>query len=276
MTQRKPIPRELAVASQDPGVSQTGQIKQVAPPTQVRHAQPITARAEVGAPDSETVVFALAQAVEQRDPHIAGHCERLAFMSVSLGTAMRLDSVSLMALYRGGFLHDIGKVAMPDSILFKPAELNEDEWRVMRAHTIRGEEICRHMPSLAPVLPIIRHHHEKWDGSGYPDGLQGIQIPLLARILQVADIYDALTSERPYKAALPPTQAIQIMEDETARGWRDPEIMALFLRQYREIASKIPEFAAGEDAASTSLHNIQHFLAAESASAPVAVSTATS
>jgi HD-GYP domain-containing protein (c-di-GMP phosphodiesterase class II) len=269
MTQRKPAATEIAATSQEPDVTYTGQIRRQQPlPKQVRNSQPAYGRHEIGAHGSETVMFALARAVEHRDPHIGEHCERLAFMSVSLGNAMRLDSASLVALYRGGYLHDIGKVAMPDSILFKPAELNEDEWRVMRAHTIRGEEICRHMPSLAPVLPIIRHHHEKWDGSGYPDGLRGSQIPLLARILQVADIYDALTSERPYKAALPPTQAIQIMEDETARGWRDPEIMALFLRQHREITSKISEFAA--DAASTSLHNIQHFLAAESASAPVA------
>src|SRR5205807_7897679 len=115
--------------------------------------------------------------------------------------ARGLTRADLLALYRGGYLHDVGKVGIPDSILFKPGKLNGDEWLVMQSHSTRGEEICRPMKSLGPVLPIIRHHHERWDGSGYPDGLRGDQIPLLARILQTADIYDALTSPRPYKSA---------------------------------------------------------------------------
>src|SRR6202000_1766019 len=101
-----------------------------------------------------------------------------------------------------GYLHDIGKVAIPDSVLFKPGPLNEQEWEIMKSHAERGERICRHMRSLANVLPIIRHHHERWDGSGYPDGLKGEEIPLLARILQTADIYDALTTARRYKRVL--------------------------------------------------------------------------
>jgi len=267
MTQRKLVVTEISATSQELGV-ETGQIGQDPRPTESRHSQPAVEQLETGAHDSEMVIFALAQAVEQRDPHIAGHCERLAFMSVALGTAMRLDSASLMALYRGGYLHDIGKVAMPDSILFKPAGLTPDEWRLMRCHTIRGEGICRHMQALAPVLPIIRHHHEKWDGSGYPDGLRGSRIPLLARILQVVDIYDALTCERPYKPALSPAQSLRIMEEETERGWRDPEIMALFLRLHREITSKLPDFAACTDATSASLRNMQHSLVAQVACAP--------
>ena len=98
----------------------------------------------------------------------------------------------------------------------------------MRQHTVRGEEICRPMKSLAPVLPIIRGHHERWDGTGYPDGLRGQEIPLLARILQVADIYDALTTSRPYKPAFTHEQAIAIMLEESRRGWRDPELVPLF------------------------------------------------
>jgi len=100
----------------------------------------------------------------------------------------------------------------------------------MRAHTIHGEMICRPLKTLAPVLPIIRHHHERWDGSGYPDGLRGEQIPLLARILQIADIFDALTSERPYKPALSVQEALEILEEETRRGWRDPALVDLFRR----------------------------------------------
>src|SRR5262249_55659945 len=106
--------------------------------------------------------------------------------------------------------------------------LSEEEWVVMKAHTTKGEEICRPMKSLAPVLPIIRSHHERWDGSGYPDGLAGEQTPLLARILQVADVYDALTTERPYKKASSHDDAIRILNEEVGKGWRDPALVSLF------------------------------------------------
>ena len=160
--------------------------------------------------EAETILLAMAQTVEHRDEYTGKHCQRLA------------------ALYRGGYLHDIGKIGIPDAILFKRGPLTSEEWDVMRSHPVRGEEICRPMRSLAPVLPIIRSHHERWDGSGYPDGLAGDGIPLLARILQVADIYDALTSERPYKQALAPEEAFAVMEEEVRRGWRDPELVPLF------------------------------------------------
>src|SRR5579872_3464177 len=177
--------------------------------------------AEMAEDQTEAILFALAQAAEQRDRDTAGHCERIAFIGVALGVMIGLEQASQAALYRAGFLHDIGKVGIPDSILFKPGKLTADEWTTMRTHTIRGEEICRHLRSLRPVLPVIRGHHERWDGSGYPDGLSGRQIPLLARVLQLADIYDALTSPRPYKPAFTPAEAIRILEEETERGWRD-------------------------------------------------------
>jgi len=180
--------------------------------------------------EAEGILFALAQAIEQRDSCTSMHCERLALISLSMGRALNLDAAQLLALYRGGFLHDIGKVSVPDSILNKPGPLTEEEWRVMRAHTVHGEMICRPLKTLARVLPIIRHHHERWDGSGYPDGLRGEQIPLLARILQIADIFDALTSERPYKPALSVQEALAVLEEETRRGWRDPSLVALFRR----------------------------------------------
>jgi len=185
--------------------------------------------------ETEAILFALAQAVEQRDHHTAGHCERMAFIGVALGVMMGLEQASLLTLYRGGFLHDIGKVGIPDSILFKPGKLTAEEWITMRTHTTRGVEICRHLQSLQPVIPLIRSHHERWDGSGYPDGLSSEQIPLLARVLQVADIYDALTSPRPYKPAYAPAQAMRILEQETERGWRDPEIVNLFFRLHEEV-----------------------------------------
>lgn len=178
--------------------------------------------------EAETILFALAQSVEHRDKYTGLHCERLAAYSISLGQALGLSKPDQLALYRGGFLHDIGKISIPDAILFKRGLLSEEEWQAMRQHTIRGEEICQPMKTLAPVLPIIRSHHERWDGTGYPDGMAGEEIPLLARILQIADIYDALTTARPYKPAFSHQHAVEIMMEEARRGWRDPELVPLF------------------------------------------------
>lgn len=183
--------------------------------------------------EAETILFALAQTVEQRDKETGNHCQRLAALSVALGSAIGLPDEDLLALYRGGFLHDIGKVAVPDAILFKRGKLNEEEWAVMRSHTWKGEEICRPMRSLRPVLPIIRNHHERWDGSGYPDGLKGEDIPLLARILQLADIFDALTSQRSYKEAYSFDYAIRQLRHEAEIGWRDPELVSVFCEVVR-------------------------------------------
>ena len=179
--------------------------------------------------EAETILFALARAVESRDHYTADHCERLATYGVAIGNALGLGRQELVALHRGGYLHDIGKVAMPDRILHGTEKLTDEEWTIMYQHTIRGEDICRPMKSLAPVLPIIRSHHERWDGTGYPDGLVGEKIPLLARILQVVDIYDALTTARTYKLQLSHQEAIRIMEEEAKKGWRDPELVNMFV-----------------------------------------------
>ncbi len=178
--------------------------------------------------EAETILFALAQSVEQRDANTGEHCKRLAHYSMMLGRALGLPESDIRSLHRGGYLHDIGKIAVPDAVLFKPGSLTEEEWTIMRTHTITGENICRPMKSLSGVLPIIRNHHEKWDGTGYPDGLKGEDIPLLARILQIADIYDALMSQRPYKRAFTHDEAIQVMLEEARRGWRDPRLVPLF------------------------------------------------
>lgn len=178
--------------------------------------------------DVESILFALAQTVEQRDASTGGHCQRLADLSVKLGRRLGLSTEENEALWRGGFLHDIGKIAVPDSILFKPGPLTEAEWVVMRHHTTRGEEICKPMRTLSTVLPIIRNHHERWDGSGYPDGLRGEEIPLLARILQVVDIYDALTTLRPYKPAMTHREAMEALKNEVRMGLRDPDLVHLF------------------------------------------------
>ncbi|MEP7352650.1 MAG: HD domain-containing phosphohydrolase [Acidobacteriota bacterium] len=192
--------------------------------------------------EAETILFALAQAVEHRDHYTGLHCERLAAYSVRLGQALGLCHNDQLALFRGGYLHDIGKITIPDSILYKGGKLDAHEWELMRLHTLRGEDICKPMKSLKPVLPIIRSHHERWDGGGYPDGLSGENIPLLARIMQVADIYDALTTARPYKPAYTHQDAIQMMFDEVRAGWRDPELVQLFA----EITQPAPAAAAPE------------------------------
>ena len=192
----------------------------------LRHKQAIDSLDE-----SDAVLIALAQAVEHRDSRTAGHCERLAIMSTSLGAALGLSRADLITLYRGGYLHDVGKVAVPDAILFKPGPLNDDEWPIMKRHVLKGVEICSPARTLAAVVPIVRGHHEKWDGSGYPDGLRGEQIPLLARILQVADVFDALLSPRPYKPPLPVGEALRILDEEMQKGWRDPALVRL-LREF--------------------------------------------
>ena len=178
--------------------------------------------------DSETVLFSLAKSVEDRDPDLSLHCQRLALMSAAMGVALKLPASEILALQRGGYLHDIGKVSIPDRVLFKAGPLTPEEWEIMKSHAIRGEKICSGIKSLAPVLPIIRNHHERWDGSGYPDGLKGEDIPLLARILQLADIYDALTTVRPYKPAFTPEDSMAIIWEETNKGWRDPQLVEVF------------------------------------------------
>src|ERR1700728_3388 len=179
---------------------------------------------------AELVLFRLARSIEGKDPYTHGHCERLADYSARLGEQLGFSEEQLTALRRGGVVHDIGKIAVPDSILLKPSKLSEEEWKLIREHPLVGERICAPLKSFRSVLPIIRHHHEKFDGSGYPDGLRGQSIPLTARVLQIVDVYDALTTERPYKRAFSSTGALQTMKEEVARGWWDPDIFDQFER----------------------------------------------
>lgn len=177
---------------------------------------------------AEKVLFSIARAIESRDPNTGDHCERLIQLGKAFGEYLKLSRNEIRDLMWGGNLHDIGKVGIPDAILLKRGKLTDEEWKTMRLHVLIGEEICQPLRSTRGVLPIIRHHHERWDGSGYPDGLKGNEIPKLAQIFQIIDIYDALTSERPYKKAYTPEEALFTMEEETKRGWRNPELMKKF------------------------------------------------
>ncbi len=183
--------------------------------------------------NAETVLFTLAESIEARDPYTRGHCERLAQMSSRLGERLGIEEEHIKALRWAGIVHDVGKVAVPDSILLKPGPLTPEEIVVMRKHAEVGERICAPLRSFRLVLPIIRHHHEKRDGSGYPDGLSGEAIPLTARILQLADVYDALTTDRPYRTAVESDVALAMMDEEATRGWWDRELFERFQAMIR-------------------------------------------
>ncbi len=177
---------------------------------------------------AEAVLFSLARSIEGKDPYTHGHCERLSDYSARLAEHLGLKEDEITALRRAGVVHDIGKVAVPDAILLKPGRLTEEEWKLVREHPVVGERICAPLRSFRLVLPIIRHHHEKLDGSGYPDGLRGDAIPVTARVMQIVDVYDALTTERPYKRAFPVSDALQTMKQEVAKGWWDVQIFEQF------------------------------------------------
>jgi putative two-component system response regulator len=170
---------------------------------------------------AETVLFSLALSIEAKDPYTEWHCDRLSKYSVGLGRRLGLAEDLIVALRRGGIVHDLGKVGVPEHVLLKPGPLTAEEWVLMKRHPEIGEHICQPLRSFGLVLPIIRSHHEKIDGSGYPDGLQRDAIPLTARILTAVDVYDALTTDRPYRKALSVARAFEIMDEEARRGWWD-------------------------------------------------------
>jgi len=189
---------------------------------------------------AEQMVFSIARVVEARDQDTGDHCERLAKLGVGLGERIGLDGEQITALRRGGYLHDLGKIGIPDEVLLKPGKLTGDEWAVMKRHVEIGVEICSPLRSLQPVLPLIRHHHERFDGSGYPDGLAGDEIPLLARVFQVVDIYDALTVDRCYRPAMTVDEAVAVIKEETDKGFWDEAIVSEFLTMLDEGADTQP------------------------------------
>lgn len=179
--------------------------------------------------DAESVLFALARMVNAKDDTTGEHCSRVARNCVIFGKYLGLNDNDLQALRHGGVLHDIGKLGIPDAILLKPGKLTEPEWKIMQSHTTIGWGLIDGLHTQRLTAPIVRHHHERWDGSGYPDGLRGEEIPILARVFQLIDIYDALAYERPYKPALDRHSIIRIFQEETAKGWRQPELVKEFL-----------------------------------------------
>jgi putative two-component system response regulator len=183
---------------------------------------------------AEDVLCTLGRSVEARDPYTEGHCERLSRYASQMGRHLGLGEESVVALRRGGYLHDLGKIAVPDEILRKGSDLTPSEWQIMKQHPTTGETICRPLKSLRMVLPIIRSHHEHWNGSGYPDGLGGEDIPLLARILQVVDVYDALITQRSYKPARSHEDAAETMRREATAGLWDSHLVAEFFQMLRE------------------------------------------
>lgn len=188
-------------------------------------------------------LLALGVALEARDLETHGHTERVVSLAVRLGRALGLPCRDTEALRQGAYLHDLGKLAIPDQILRKPGKLDPDEWAVMQTHAERGAGIAARLPNLEPgVLDVIRHHHERWDGAGYPGGLAGEAIPLLARVFAVCDVYDALTRERPYKAAWTPERAQAELQAQAGRQF-DPRVVAAFLGVLREAARATPACA---------------------------------
>ncbi|TAN32430.1 response regulator [bacterium] len=181
---------------------------------------------------AEQVIFALAAAVEAKDAFTERHTQRVGESARHVGRRLGLPEVALDALYRGGIIHDIGKIGVPDAILLKPGPLDGLETARMQAHPAIGESIVRPLHSGSSLLPIIRHHHERYDGRGYPDGLRGQEIPRLARIVSVCDAYDALVNDRPYRARRSVEEAVAVLVDGAGTQW-DPEMVDLF-------ASEIP------------------------------------
>ncbi|MBW3637840.1 MAG: HD domain-containing protein [Armatimonadetes bacterium] len=185
-------------------------------------------REEIG--NALTALLSVAAGVEEQDKRAAGHCKRLSIMAVLLGAALGCDEYQLLTLERAGYLHDIGKVAIPGAILEKVQPLTPREMEVIKEHCVLGERLCRPVAALQPVLPIIRHHHERGDGSGYPDRLKNDQIPRLAQLFSIVDVYDSLRTWRPYRPALNDWQAVDMLRNEARRGFWNQAMCETFAR----------------------------------------------
>lgn len=196
--------------------------------------------------ESREVIVALAGTIDARDPYTAGHSERVSYYGELLGRKVGVSEDDRQTLHYGGLFHDIGKIAVRDAILLKPGTLTPEERMEIQRHPVVGRNLLGHMRTLEAAMPVVYHHHERCDGSGYPEGLAGDDIPLLARITTVADVYDALTTVRPYRGAMTRAQALEVMDGEMRKGWLDAELFPLF----RGAIEALPEgfLPGGEEA----------------------------
>jgi putative two-component system response regulator len=186
---------------------------------------------------AEHVIVALARTIDARDAYTAQHSERVSVYAGRLGAKIRLTGLELEAVKRGGLFHDIGKIAIRDAVLLKPSRLTPEEFAEIRKHPVVGRDLLSGMKTLAFALDVVHAHHERLDGSGYPDGLSGESIPLTARVTTIADIFDALTTARVYRAALTRAEALEIMTQEARRGWWDTRLLDTF----RSVLEGLPE-----------------------------------
>ena len=172
-------------------------------------------------------LFGLAEAIEAKDPYTRGHCGRVAAYSLVLAKEAGYPADGLETLEFGAFLHDIGKIGIKDAVLLKPGPLDDTEWMHMREHPVKGYDIAMKIEMLHPIMPAVRSHHERWDGSGYPDKMKADDIPLVARIVAIADAFDAMATDRPYKKALPLEECEAVLR-KTAGKMYDPELVEVF------------------------------------------------
>lgn len=209
---------------------------------------------------AEAVVFAFARVVEAKSPYTHGHSERVAAYALTLATAAGLPEDQWERLRKGALLHDIGKVSVPDAILDKPETLTTAEFEIMKQHTVQGARIVESLRSVRDAVPMIRWHHERLDGRGYPDGLFGASIPFMVRILAVADVYDSLSSARPYRGAIPHPQCLEILRRDASGGGLDPELVEVFCKTVASSAAsavskavRLPDalFERGENASTS-------------------------
>ncbi len=190
---------------------------------------------------TEQVLFSIAKAIGERDSDRSKSSERLIQLAQSFGEYLGLPLAKVKDLIKAIYLHDLGTVGIPDAVLLKEGKLTLEERKLINQHVLIGEKLCQPLRGMEGVLPIIRHHHERWDGGGYPDGLVGEDIPLLAQIFQIIDIYNALTSKRPYKQAFTPQQALEIILEEKNKGWRNPQLADQFTEFVRSVLSEKAE-----------------------------------
>jgi putative two-component system response regulator len=177
---------------------------------------------------AEAVMFAFARAVEAKSPYTQGHAERVTEYALALAAEVDVSAEQCEVLRKGALLHDIGKISVPDALLNKPGSLTPEEFEVIKQHTVQGARIVEPLRSIRDIVPMIRWHHERLDGRGYPDGLSGDAIPYLVRILSVADVYDSLANARPYRAAMAHERCLEIMRNNAAEGGLDPELVHTF------------------------------------------------